>query len=509
MYLISRTDSILPPKAIPMAPQTLYHQRLFALDITTGENVKGKRIEKPVTAFEITPNLNDGRGDFLAQWQNQRSALALANGRVYAAWAGECDTNLYHGWVMAFDADPRSKSYLQLLKRFNSTPDSDLKGEGGGIWQAGQGPAVDGKGNLYVITGNGDLNRYRRFGNDMGDSFIKLRPDLSVGDYFSPSNQRELDGADYDLGSAGPLLVPTGNLRQRRPGHPAGGGKECKFFLLDPDHLGGFDCRRDHVYQEAFVNPSTYLLKYPLPSDDGQGAMLTNHIHGGPVFWNSAQGGMIYVWPENEHLKAYRLDPARATLPTGVVASARSEAVTTVIPKLMRFPGSGAPMAVFPSFVPFVSEATPTAAAAPALPVATPSAQSVMTACEGMPGGCFRFSRRVEKRSGVIWANLPMQDAYIIEKGNVPGMLAAFDASTLKLLWTSDGAAGDKVGDYAKYVPPTVARGKVYLATFSGKIDVYGLKAAKRKQICKSQSRISRPVRKQSGTLFSPRLKLD
>jgi hypothetical protein len=29
--------------------------------------------------------------------------------------------------------------------------------------------------------------------------------------------------------------------------------------------------------------------------------------------------------------------------------------------------------------------------------------------------------------------------------------------------------------DFAKYVPPTVANGKVYLATFSNRLNVYGL----------------------------------
>ena len=33
------------------------------------------------------------------------------------------------------------------------------------------------------------------------------------------------------------------------------------------------------------------------------------------------------------------------------------------------------------------------------------------------------------------------------------------------------------MGNFAKFVPPTVANGKVYLATFSGQLDVYGLAA--------------------------------
>ena len=47
---------------------------------------------------------------------------------------------------------------------------------------------------------------------------------------------------------------------------------------------------------------------------------------------------------------------------------------------------------------------------------------------------------------------------------------------TLDVLWTSEqNDARDQVGNHAKFVPPTVANGKVYLATQSKKLLVYGL----------------------------------
>jgi hypothetical protein len=43
-------------------------------------------------------------------------------------------------------------------------------------------------------------------------------------------------------------------------------------------------------------------------------------------------------------------------------------------------------------------------------------------------------------------------------------------------LWTSEqNSARDGVGNFGKFVPPTVADGKVFLATFSGELQVYGL----------------------------------
>ncbi len=57
-----------------------------------------------------------------------------------------------------------------------------------------------------------------------------------------------------------------------------------------------------------------------------------------------------------------------------------------------------------------------------------------------------------------------------------PGILRAFDALDVKLeLWNSSMDASDNPGNYAKFVNPTIANGKVYLATFSNKLVVYGL----------------------------------
>jgi len=60
---------------------------------------------------------------------------------------------------------------------------------------------------------------------------------------------------------------------------------------------------------------------------------------------------------------------------------------------------------------------------------------------------------------------------------NGPGTLHALSAANIgQELWNSDmNAARDSLGNLAKFVAPTVANGKVYVATFSHRLAVYGL----------------------------------
>jgi uncharacterized protein (TIGR03437 family) len=59
----------------------------------------------------------------------------------------------------------------------------------------------------------------------------------------------------------------------------------------------------------------------------------------------------------------------------------------------------------------------------------------------------------------------------------VPGTLHAFNANDLtKELWNSDmNASRDSLGVFPKFVPPTIANGKVYVPTFSNQVVAYGL----------------------------------
>jgi hypothetical protein len=94
------------------------------------------------------------------------------------------------------------------------------------------------------------------------------------------------------------------------------------------------------------------------------------------------------------------------------------------------------------------------------------------------PGGSISVSSDGTKAgTGIVWATIPsMGDSW---HATADGVLFAFDASDIKKrLWSSDDSTDgkDALGTYAKFSPPVVANGKVYVATFDGKIQVYGLK---------------------------------
>ena len=52
----------------------------------------------------------------------------------------------------------------------------------------------------------------------------------------------------------------------------------------------------------------------------------------------------------------------------------------------------------------------------------------------------------------------------------------AIDAETLVSVWESLAVPGDDFGTLAKFAPPTVSGGKVFVPTFSKGGAVYGLK---------------------------------
>src|SRR5215470_12708308 len=164
-----------------------YHQRLHALDISSGAEKFGGPAEI-AASFEGTGDGNAGGTiHFDPLLQLNRPALLLLNGIVYIAFGSHGDTDPYHGWLMGYNA-----TTLQQVAVYNTTPD----GGRGAIWMSGQGPSGDSAGHVYVTTANGTCDTNVECGRNLGESFIKLTPTLIPVDWFTPANRGDLDQED-------------------------------------------------------------------------------------------------------------------------------------------------------------------------------------------------------------------------------------------------------------------------------------------------------------------------
>jgi hypothetical protein len=427
-------------------PQAYY---LHALDIMD----KHEKFGGPVKLEGDVRGRGGATLAFDPQIHLQRPALLLSKNTVYIGFGSYADGYDYHGWLFAHDA-----STLKRLGIWNSTP----TGKQGGIWQSGQGPAADANGYVYVETGNGTSDADSPGGRNYGDSVVKLKLNadgFAVASWFTPGNRESLEACDTDFGSAGPLLLPRTNLM-------IAGGKEGFIYVLDRLKLGGFvsppalfaqDCDPakpsvpkplDPQVVQSFqaVNFLTFSNVHSLLPGANEVCSLNHNIHGSPVYWNSPNGPWIYVWGENAPLRAYKLIAGKFKIAMESSSTLYAGSATELPPSGEKEEGT----CPFPS------------------PGYSP----------GMPGGSLSVSAAFSKiGTGIVWAYHHLGDA----NGNTrPGILYAFDATDLsKLLWHSrQNRSRDDVGYFGKFSYPTVANGKVYVATFSNKLVVYGLLTA-------------------------------
>ena len=384
---------ILSTPVIDLSTNTLYAvactlenstmvYRLHAVDITSGA-------VRPGSGVRISGSY--GGSTFDARYQTQRVSLALSGNKVvFGFGAVELEyAGGYVGWMMAYD-----KATLAQTGAFATVTTGN---RGGGVWQSGRPPVVDGAGFVYVYVGNAYGNGYDGV-QDFSESVLKLDPanGLRLVDWFTPGNWSSLDTYDLDLTSSGPLLIPGTGLI-------AGGGKTGIMYVLNTANLGKFNSTDQQVVQKLQIS--------------------TSELRGGLVYWqrSSANGGpMMYDWGVSDRLKAYS------------------------------FNGS--------------TFAT------------TPSAQGGVTN-QIFPGGILTLSANNETPgSGIVWATVATSgDAE--DNPPVPGALYAFDAGNVATeLWSSTmNATRDSFGNFAKFVPPLVANGRVYVATWSNQVAVYGL----------------------------------
>jgi hypothetical protein len=107
---------------------------------------------------------------------------------------------------------------------------------------------------------------------------------------------------------------------------------------------------------------------------------------------------------------------------------------------------------------------------------------------EGHPGAMLSLSAN-RAHDGILWAAIHATGDSWHESR--PGVLHAYDADDIRReLWNSlEVPARDDCGEYSKMAPPTIANGRVYLASFgtenvgTGQLCVYGLLAVAGKKL--------------------------
>ena len=245
-----------------------YHQRLHALDVTTGAEEFGGPTTIQASFTGSGDNSAGGKVVFDPGQYEERSALLLMNGVIYTSWTSHCDNRPYTGWVISYDAVTLAqKSVLNL------TPN----GNEGAIWMAGAGPAADNSGNIYLLDGNGtfdgtlDSNGFPAQ-RDFGNGFLKLSTtggQLGVADYFEMSNQMQENDTDIDLGSGGTLLLPdltdgSGNVKHLA----VGAGKDSNIYVVDRDNMGKYNPSANNIYQQVPGQLSGSVFSMPAYFND-------------------------------------------------------------------------------------------------------------------------------------------------------------------------------------------------------------------------------------------------
>jgi hypothetical protein len=290
--LISPEVGITSTPAIDRSSQTLYVvaatvengvtiHRLHALSLTSGAEKFGGPVVISGTYGGVT---------FSSAHQLQRPALLLLGGVVYITFGSHGDRLPYQGWVFAYTAN--TTGVLHPVAALNTAPQNAAA-----IWMSGGGPAADPADNIYLATGNGPLD-LPTGGLNAGDCVLKLsfvNGVLQIVDFYSPSNEAQLNAEDLDLGTGG-ITLPPFQSGAAIPNLAIIGGKDGVVYVVNRDNMGKFSTTHDNAVQKVVVG-------HPEPVN---GNFFT------PANWTH----FTYFGPVNDSLKTYQFtNGVLSTLP--------------------------------------------------------------------------------------------------------------------------------------------------------------------------------------------------
>jgi hypothetical protein len=153
---------------------------------------------------------------------------------------------------------------------------------------------------------------------------VKLTNALAVSDYFTPSDQQNLESADLDLGSGGVLIPPDPPPTTGLPPVLVACGKDGRILLINRNNMGKFT-----------PGGPDKLVQYPPLTMPG--------VWGGPAYYRSSQQQQfIYYCGDGGHLKAYLFSgSALAAATQSPNAPPGAVGVTPNVSSNQQNPGSG------------------------------------------------------------------------------------------------------------------------------------------------------------------------
>lgn len=460
-WLINDQWGILSTPVVDAETSILYCVTWSSADATLAKGVHtfhslslsdGSPAAKPLSLEGATYQPGNGQQvqQFRSSQRKQRSSLTLTKvagvKTVFIPFGTIRETaNDARGWIIAVDL---------ASNKIGGSFATTAKYSGAGIWMAGQGLAVDSNGFLYALTGNGSFDAR----TDWGECFLKLQytppkgaaaGEIKVVDWWSPfSDSGRAGGAatsdhitvdrgggwdDMDLGSGGVILISQHQL-------VAGAGKDGILYVMHQTKMGKTvpaDFANPAANYAKLAAPPEWLTYYnpatsPTPQNFADLNQIygnrTHHEHSTPVVFESANHGtMLFIAGENGNLRAWTVNP------NGVA----------------KYLGCGAEVS---------------SAEAPVPP-------------GGMPGMMLSLSAN-GRDNAIVWACVPLGDA---NKRVTQGYVAAYDATNLTTYGDGSGAVRllwkSPVYTYNKFNVAVVSGGKLYVPTYDGKVDVYGLNA--------------------------------
>ena len=185
---------------------------------------------------------------------DQRTALTLVNGRLYAGFAannGDCSN--YHGWVVGLDTGTATVVAGWRSRAIRA-----------GVWATG-GVVSDGA-SLFGTTGNAiEPDHWAD-----GETVFRFAPTLvrvtSTHDFFVPADYATLDQDDYDLGGSAPLPIdlplPDGGVARWLLQIGKGGVA----YILDRANLGGVG---GELAATAVAKPPIIVTGVAFPTTSG------------------------------------------------------------------------------------------------------------------------------------------------------------------------------------------------------------------------------------------------